>query len=103
MKHIIILLLLTISSWSFAQNKPLKILEYYIYGKDAFGLPATDCILAIEAKYGYKIVSVGGCVVKARKVVVWNRHNRKVKRKMARRFGDDWQTAYREDLKKCEV
>lgn len=82
-----------------AQNKE-KLLKYYTYGLPAYRGCDMECMTEIAKKYGFENVTKAGCVVKPGQVRRWERHNKKVDKKLIARNGEGWKEKYNADFTK---
>lgn len=88
---------------SIQQSTKYKTLYRYTYGLQRHKQIVDDCRKELSEIYGYTDKVVAGCLVTSWQVMRWDRHNKRVSKKMERRFGKDWKEKYNSDLKKCQA
>uniref|UniRef100_UPI00404A2628 FEKKY domain-containing protein n=1 Tax=Flavobacterium sp. TaxID=239 RepID=UPI00404A2628 len=85
------------------ENNP-EILHFYTYGLPDFEEEYNHiCKNKLNEKYGFDYQMIAGCVVKMKDVKKWNRHNKKIEKKLKKRNGKNWRQAYEIELKKCLI
>ncbi len=85
-------------------NESYEIVEIYIWGYPmSYNDWNVGCIKALQQKYGFTEVGVGGCVVDGKELKKWEKHNKKANKKMEERHGENWRVKYYDEYKGCKI
>ena len=104
--HIVLFALVLIPFTSFGQKKKkgrsAKPLYYYEYGMPIFkeGINQ-ECVEDLQLQYGFGIIRKAGCLVTKAQARRWNAHNRRVDAALRKRHGEDWETRFEFEVKRC--
>lgn len=93
MRNLIVFVLIFFSVHLSAQTKS-KIYTIHVYGNGAGG--GDSCMLAANAKYGFKLIG-GGCRPIHRKI----RGNQKKLAKLDKLNGEGWREKYKTEFRSC--
>lgn len=113
MKKFFVVLCILIGIVAFGQKKKIdqsakddtsQIYHFYIFGLLGFDENYDQgCKNELNQKYGFDYQLVAGCSVETKEVKKWNRHNRRVERKLRKRNGKNWRANYNNELKNCLI
>ena len=89
------------ASDSLVIKKYAKRIWFFTAGLQAYTDEAMDCHNKQAAKMSFGYKRKAGCVVGPVKYVRIKNHNRRVEKKMLKRYGTDWKNMYESLLKNC--
>ncbi|MCD6065260.1 MAG: hypothetical protein K0S33_86 [Bacteroidetes bacterium] len=101
MKRFILALIFLSGFIHLSAQSPRKALRYYNFGMSAYRGCSDTCETNIAQEYGLINIQKAGCVVRPGQVRRWNRHNKKVDSKLAKRHGEGWRDKYYAGLADC--
>lgn len=84
---------------TFAQQSDTPLVKYQ-WGVLVFD-PDIMCKLEIMDKYGFCYKRVADCEVSTKELAKWERHNRKIDRKLKRKNGKEWKERFWEEIENC--
>lgn len=86
-------------------HKSFKTITFYTWGMPNFGDSDTriSCEDSLRRKYGFTYKRVAGCVVTSKKARKWERHNKKCRRQMIQRHGQNWKKNYDREVNSCSL